>query len=210
MSGTNRKFSVMWANNTAFTRSMSTFRVTLRDPMGDRSEHTAHGGITCGELYLDQVHIKFRPTDTISTGEPPFFAPREFIKEDDSTMHWRAETMELYVAITPGVRYSMFTQRAQTEYVDESENGTVVQPNRTLQYSSALYLTPGIGMDGDNFWNRTYRPLRDIPVAYDLNVVSELTIELLWPLLQGDDRVASWQVPDYRILSVICDFSLRV
>lgn len=205
---TSRKFSVMWTNNTDMTRGMSTFRVTLRDPLGERSDHPAHGGITCEELYLDQVHIKFRPTGSISTGEPPFFAPREFIPGDSPDLHWRAETMELYVALTPGVRYSMYTQRAQTDAVDETE-GFVVQPNRTLQYSSALYLTPSVGIDGDNFWNRTYRPLRDIPVAYDLHMVSEMTIELLWPLLQGDDRMVSWRVPDYRIISVICDFSLR-
>lgn len=206
---TSKKFSVMWANNVQSTRDMGTFRVTLRDPLGERSDHPAHGGITCDELYLDQVHIKFRPSGTISTGEAPFFTPREFIPGDSPDYHWRAETMELYVAISPGVRYTMYTQRAQTEYVDETESGMVVQPNRTLQYSSALYLTPSIGIDGDNFWNRTYRPLRDIPVAYDLHMVSELTIELLWPLLQGDDRVKSWRVPDYRIENVICDFSLR-
>jgi hypothetical protein len=64
-------------------------------------------------------------------------------------------------------------------------------------------------MDGDTFWNRTFRPLREIPLAYDLHMVSELTIELLWPVLQGNDRMMSWRVPDYRIENVICDFYLR-
>ena len=195
-----QKFSVMWSNNDDYTRGMSSFRVTLRDPTGACPTREAHGGITCDELHLDQVHIQFRPTTDIDADE--------FQHGDSDKLTWRAETMELYVGLTPGVRYTLYTQGAQNLDIDKSD-GTVVQPGRSLQYSCALALAPYVGGEGENYWCRTYRPLRDIPVAYDLHMVAELRIELLWPFLQGDDRVVSWKVPDYRISRVICDFSLR-
>lgn len=193
-----RKFSVMWNNTPEYTRNMSSIRVTLRDPLGDPLDGHSRGGITCDELFLDQVHIKFRPSDDITT-----FAPG-----DAADLYWRTETMELYVATTPGQRFNLYAHRAQSMDVDHRD-GTVAQPHRSLQYSSALFLSPAIGGDDENYWNRTYRPLRDIPVALDLHMVSEMTIDLLWPILQGDDRAVSTRVPDYRILLVICDFSTR-
>ena len=194
-----RKFSVMWSNNLTNTRPMSEFRVTLRDAIGETVQQGTHGGITCDQLHLDQVHIQFRPTGDITADE--------FIAGDSSTLHWRPETMELYVQTTPGVRHSMFTQAVQN--ADGVSDGTLVQPHRSLQYSSAMFLTGYAGNEAEDYWLRTYRPLRDLPVAYELRTVSELTIELLWPLLQGDSRVAANRIPDYRIWKVVCDFSMR-
>ena len=81
-------------------------------------------------------------------------------------------------------------------------------PNHSLTYSASLQVTPYTGLPEEDVWCRTYRPLRDIPVANDLVDCSELQLDLLWPLLQGDPiNTVWWAVPDYRMLRVTCDFS---
>ena len=190
------KFSVMWANNATHTRpGMSSFRATLRDPLGPHID----GGIGGRAVHLDQVHVQFRPSTSIAAGE--------FQAGDGPQFDWRAETQTLYVRTTPGARHTLYTRSAQA---DASET-TVRCPHRPLVYSGALHAVPQMAGDQD-LWCRTYRPLRDLPVVEGDAVeqgLSELGIKLLWPLLQDDTQAAATYVPDYRMLRVLCDFSVR-
>lgn len=194
------RFSMLWVNDpTTYRRPMSSCRMTLRDAGGDAVGQSA-GGLTCSALYLDQVHVQFRPEKDIQ--------PSEFQNGDDATKPWLAETMELYVRTSPGRRSVCYTLGA-TEPIHTHDGA--VQPRASLVYTTALHLVPDVGgLSGENVYCRTYRPLRDLPVATHLDNVSELTVDLLWPLLQADPRTASWYVPNYRILRILCDFTARV
>lgn len=192
------RFSLMWVNDPAtHQRPMSTCRMTLRDAGGDAVGQSA-GGLTCSALYLDQVHIQFRPSEQIAAGE--------FQSGDSADKPWRAETMELYVRTSPGRRSVCYTLGAADPIQEPSG---AVRPHASLVYTAALHLVPDVG-GSEALSCRTYRPLRDLPVATYLDNVSELTVDLLWPLLQADPRTSSWYVPNYRILRVICDFTARV
>lgn len=192
------RFSLMWVNDPdTHQRPMSSVRMTLRDAGGDALGQSA-GGLTCGALHLDQVHIQFRPTQDI--------APGEFQPGDDASRNWRAETLELYVRTSPGRRSVCYTLGAKKPV--QSSDGTVM-PDVSLVYTAALFHVPDVG-GTESTYSRTYRPLRDLPIATHLHGVSELTVDLLWPLLQSDPTNPSWYVPNYRIHRVICDFTARV
>ena len=189
------KFSVMWANNNTHTRpNMSSFQATLRDASAGGS---GDGGVRGRAVHLDQVHVQFRPTTNIT----------QFQTGDSSAYDWRAETQSLCVRTTPGERHTLYTQSAQAN----TTQTTVQHPHRCLTYGAALHSVPQMAGDQD-LWCRTYRPLRDLPVIEGdalLCGLSELQIDLLWPLLQDDARTAASYVPDYRIVRVLCDFSVR-
>lgn len=192
------RFSMMWVNDpTNYQRPMSTCRMTLRDAGGDAWGQST-GGLTCASLHLDQVHIQFRPSSDID--------PTEFVPGDHPDKPWRAETLELYVRTSPGRRSVCYTVGAKQPL--QASDGAV-QPSVSLVYTAALFHVPDLG-GAESLHCRTYRPLRDLPVATNLQNVSELSVDLLWPLLQGDPRAASWYVPNYRIMRVICDFTARV
>lgn len=186
MMSTNNKISVMWTNNATHTRPMSRHRITFRND-----------SLTCRKLHLDQIHIIFRPTTDI--------AATEFIGNDDNTKSWQAETMQLLVRTTPGVHNTLFTVDPNTPAHVEA----ISQPNRSVVYSSALSVVTNNPDSGPAFWCRTYRPVRDLPVAVDLDHVSELGMELFFPVLFGnrDNQVVTY-VPDYRILKVYVEFSI--
>lgn len=187
---TTYQFSVMWNNNETFTRPMSNHIVTLRDGGG----HHNIGGITAKSLHLDQVHVIFRPSDQIT----------QFMNGDDATKNWRVETSQLLVRTNPGNQNILYNTDA-----DPLTSSSVVRdPVRCLMYSSALALVPDT--DGpEDYWCRTYRPVRDLPIAHYLTNVSELSIDLLFPLLFSDKTAPSTFVPNYRILKVLCEFSVN-
>lgn len=192
------KFSLQWVNNTDHTRPMGSARFNLRDSLASQGE----GGLTCGRLHLDQVHIHFRPPGTATS---PVIADDEFTRGDNRDLEWVNETLQLYVRITPGERYTLYTSPKETPAYQTSD--TMPHPQRSLVYSAALsagYATSG---DGDDTFCKTYRPIRDLPVLYHASNLSEIQVDLLWPLLQGDPSAAWWGVPEYRILRVICEFS---
>lgn len=192
------RFSLMWVNDsTTHQRPMSSCRMTLRDAGGD-AQGQSPGGLTCGALYLDQVHIQFRPSEEIAAGE--------FQPGDSADKSWRAETMELYVRTSPGRRSVCYVLGAQDPVQDAHGS---VRPHVSLVYTAALHLVPDVG-GSEGLSCRSYRPLRDLPIATNLQNVSELTVDLLWPLLQADPRTATWYVPNYRILRVVCDFTARI
>lgn len=188
------KFSVMWSNNTTYTRrGMSKQTFTMRDTIGSGMD----GGLGGRALHLDQVHIWFRPSSTIAAGE--------FVTGDTSNYNWRVETYQLLVRVSPGQRFTYYCIETGT---DGGSLQTSRRPERNVIYSAALSVTPDVEGTED-YWCRTYRPIRDIPVTTDLCGVSELTVELLFPMLfqaMGDTDQTS--VPDYRILRVVCEFSL--
>lgn len=192
------RFSMMWANDpVTHQRPMSSCRMVLRDAGGDAAGQS-HGGLTCSALYLDQVHIQFRPSNQI--------APGEFQGTDSADKSWRAETFELFVRTSPGRRSVCYTLGANKPI--QQSDGSVI-PDISLVYTAALYHVPDVG-GSESLHSRTYRPLRDLPVATHLQNVSELTVDLLWPLLQANPQFPSWYVPNYRIERVICDFTARI
>ena len=143
-------------------------------------------GLSCKKLHLDQVHIIFRPTSDIPTNI--------FVTGDDATKTWRAETSQLYVRTNPGNEFPVFHQD---------------MGKRPLTYSQALTLTPDV--DGsEDYWCRTYRPLRDTPIWQGLNACTEIDIQLMFPILSQDSRSTLEQIPSYRILKVICHFSAEL
>lgn len=190
----------MWSNNATYTRKgMSKQRVTLRDILGNANESL--GGLQGKALHLDQVHIWFRPTANIQTSE--------FTTGDADTKNWRVETYQLLVRLIPGERFVMYCVEAGTDGGDAIGSK---RPERTIVYSAALTECPDVEGTED-YWCRTFRPIRDIPVSRDLNGVSEMSIELLFPLLFQSTSINDTippltQVPDYRILRVLCEFSL--
>lgn len=185
------KFSLQWVNQSDNKRPMSTARFNLRDAL------TAYGlsGLTCRHLHLDQVHIQFRPSK-LADGTANI-QDAEFRTGDSRNYDWTNETLQLYVRLTPGEEFVLYTIPA---YSPSAE--------RSLVYSSALTAAHSTSATVPDAYCRTYRPIRDLPVLNDVHLLSELKVDLLWPLLQGDpDKTVWWSVPDYRILRVICEFS---
>lgn len=185
-------FSVMWQNNTNHNRPMSTHTFRLRDlglPLYD--------GVT---VHVDQVTVIFRPTS--GTGA---IGATEYVAPDSSAFPWHTETDQLMLRCTPGVRHTL--------YVGDDPSVTLgggdVQPvQRACTYSAALAVTPGSPGD-ESYWVRVYRPVRDMPVVQDASNLSEWTLELFFPFLMGDQRMNRNSVPDYRILKVLCEFSVH-
>lgn len=191
------RFSMMWVNDpVTHQRPMSSCRMTLRDAGGDALGQS-HGGLTCGALYLDQVIVELRPTADI--------APTEYQDGDTNARDFWGPTAQLYVRTSPGRRSVGYTLGAEDPI--QSTDGTV-QPRVSLVYTASL----AVVVDGSgNAHQRTYRPLRDLPIATHLQNVSELTVDLLWPLLQADKtHHPTWYVPNYRIQRVLCDFTAHV
>jgi len=186
----------MWSNNTTYTRKgMSKQTVTLRDALGGSSVNV--NGLTGRALHLDQVHIWFRPSATITS--------TEFVKGDSTDYNWRVETYQLLVRVTPGQRFTYYCIESGT---DGGDTQTSRRPERNVQYSTAMSVTPDVE-GAEDYWCRTYRPVRDMPVTTDLNEVSQLTIELIFPMLfQAIGDTSQTSIPDYRVLRVVCEFSL--
>lgn len=187
------KFSLQWVNTSDKKRPMCSVRFSLRDALSEHGE----GGLTCRQLFLDQVHIHFRPSDAIAT--------EEYMPGDKKDLEWVTETLQLYVRLSPGARHTLYTSGVPLIEVDPS---TVPHPQRSLVYSTALSAAHATSADGDDSFCRTYRPVRDLPVLEYASRLSDLQVDLLWPLLQGNPTgTAWWSVPDYRINRVICEFS---
>lgn len=188
------KFSIQWVNDpTDHQRTMTRHTVMLR-----RGHTTHHGiaGMTCRELYLDQVYIVFRPTSQITAGE--------FVAPDANDMNWHAETDQLLVNTDPGFKFPLYSVGGDTE----DHIHTAHHPVTVSSYSAALAVTPTSEDPAEGYWCRTYRPIRDQPVAIHLKDVSQLDIELLFPLLLDNSvNPTLRQVPNYRILRVLCEFS---
>lgn len=190
------KFSIIWANNVTRTRPMSRYRVTLRDVMQmHASQHVLEDGRTA-TLHLDQVQIVFRPSSDIGS--------TEFWANDNTDKTWRVETYQLMVRTHPGVTNTLYVTQPGAPDVEV----TAKQPLRAVHYSTALSLVPNV--DGnEDYWVRTYRPIRDTPVAYQVEAMNELEVELFFPLILGDNTAPYDRVPDYRILKVYCEFSIN-
>lgn len=187
------KFSIQWINDpTDHRRNMSQHTVMLR-----RGHSTHHGypGMSCKELYLDQVYIVFRPVNQIGAGE--------FVAPDNNTYHFHVETDQLLVNTDPGFKYPLYSVGGDTaDHVNTSYN-----PVSLASYSCAMTVTPN-AEGTEDYWCRTYRPVRDMPIAANIHDVNQINIELLFPLLLGNGNNPSIrQVPNYRIMRVLCEFS---
>jgi hypothetical protein len=189
----NFKFALMWSNDaTLHNQSMSQRTCTLRD-VGGRG-----GPLTCRELHLDHVQIVFRPTTDIGA--------LEFQSGDSALYTWRVETSQLMIRTKPGQQHTLFTLGLNRA----NDKGPVSnrEPNRSVVYSQALSLAPDV-QGTEDYWARTYRPMRDLPIAVNLQNVSELDIQLIFPLLFDDALAPTASVPDYRILKVYLEFSVN-
>lgn len=188
------KFSIQWSNDTTdYKQPMSSRRVMLRRNM---RTHEAYQGLACRELYLDQVYIVFRPSNTITASE--------FVAPDAATFDWHSETDQLMVRIHPGFEYPFHNINGNTnpDHVVTSHN-----PDQVLAYSTTMCVKEsGTKNTDDHYWCRTYRPVRDAPVSGPLLDTSELQIDLLFPILQNSSNNQK-TIPNYRILSVLCDFT---
>ena len=196
-----QQFALLWSNNASHTRSMTKHRVTLRG-LGSGGDPCGGCGLTARHIHLDQVHIIFRPNADIG--------PSEFATGDDNAKTWRAETSHLFVRTMPGEQHLLFSSGTQDGVPGEStltSPSTTREPTRSLVYSAALSLVPDVEGNED-YWCRTYRPVRDVPIANYVMNVSEMAIELMFPLLYNDSQVPLVDVPNYRILKVLCEFSV--
>ena len=155
-------------------------------------------------VHLDQVFIVFRPSKAIGANE--------FQGTDRNTISLRVETMNLLVRLEPGEKHVMYMENANNPFPTMYPGDTVDASTayRATTYSSALALTPDV--DGnEDYWARTYRPIRDLPVLKGHEGdLSEITIELIFPMLLADTRAVFQEIPNYRILSVYCEFSVRL
>lgn len=174
---------------------MSRYRATLRDVMQmHSSQHLlSDGRLAC--LHLDQVQIVFRPSSDINVGE--------FVTGDSLDKTWRVETYQLMVRTHPGVCHTLYV----TSPTDEVAT-TAKQPTRAVHYSASMSLIPNVEGNED-YWVRTYRSVRDMPVAYQVDQMNEIEIELLFPLILADSNSPLDRIPDYRILKVYCEFSIN-
>ena len=187
------KFSLQWINSgTSRNRPMNSVRFNIRDVQG------LGEGLTCEALHVDQLHIIFVPSNSPAlTGL--------FRSGDGINVRWRAEAQLVNVRLTPGERYVLATRG--TTAPSTVNDTTVVAPQLSAAYSASFCNTPYTGAPQEEFWCRSYRPVRDLPAARHLQGVSQLQIDLLWPLLQGNPEAIHWAIPDYRIDRVVVDFS---
>lgn len=193
------KFSVLWSNNTDHTRPMSRHTFRLRDlglPLYDN--------VT---VHVDQVNIIFRPNTAIG--------PDEYVAPDTDKLTWHAETDNLLLRCTPGVRHPLYvgddpaTGSAGNPVAHTRDDGhDTGHVQRVCTYSAALATTWNQVGD-ESYWCRSYRPIRDLPVLVGGSNLSEWTLELIFPFLLGDSQMARTSVPDYRIQKVYVEFSVR-
>ena len=186
------KFSIMWANNAAMNRPMSRHTFRLRD--------LGHIFLTKKDaVHLDHVYILFTPLNNLTNAQ--------FIPPDSRDLTLRGETMQLMVRTTPGVRHMFFTERSDDKVMGEFDQVDVT--TKATTYSSSLSITPDVEGTED-YWCRTYRPIRDLPVIQDYEGdLTQLTIEFIWPIMLSNHRTVFQQIPDYRIYQVIVEFSIR-
>lgn len=201
---TTGKFSLQWVNTSDFKRPMSSMRFNLRDAMVGGS---GESGLTCGRLHLDQVHVQFRPSKKADGSVN--ITDAELRPGDSRDYDWTTETLQLYVRITPGERHTLYTSGPTTNgSTSDFGNSMVPHPQRSLVYSVALGAAHSTAATTSDAHCRSYRPIRDLPVLRDSTGLTDIQIDLFWPLLQGDHTNAVWwSVPDYRILRVLCEFS---
>lgn len=186
------KFSLQWIQqNPERTRSMNSVSFNIRDVQTAGSQ-----GLTCEGLHLDQLHIWFTPNTA-----PELVGL--FQGTDNDTRTWRADTKIVQVRASPGERYTMLTRTRASP-----DDRTVTHPETQQVYSVALHDTAYSGGTNDDYWCRTYAPSRDSPIARNLCGVSEIQLELLWPLCQGTPNETPFPtVPEYRIERVLAEFS---
>lgn len=179
------QFTVLWSNDNTHNRPMLQHSITLRDGCPS-------GGLYCGSLFLDQVFVLFRPNGDIAAGE--------LVAGDTANYNWRAETSQLLIKTKPGFSHVLYNVKPSAAM------STGITPVRQILYSNAYALNQNME-NVEDYWCRTYRPVRDTPVAIDLRNVSDLSIELIFPLLM--DNPVLQTLPNYRILSVMCEFSYQ-
>lgn len=185
------KFALQWIQqDPTRNRSMNTVRFNVRE-----IQCAGGQGLTCEGLHLDRLLVWYIPNDNAKL-------VGLFQGADTNLKTWRAETKIVNVCVTPGERYTLLTRSKTSD-----DGATVTHPTTHLTYSGSLHETPYTGGLTEDYWCRTYTASRDSPVARNLNQVTELQLDLLWPLLQGDADAPFPFVPEYRLERVLAEFS---
>lgn len=187
------KFSLQWIQrNPERSQSMNSVSFNVRDVQTNGGQ-----GLTCEALYLDQLHVWYTPHDSTRL-------VGKFQGTDDNTKTWRTESNIVHVRVTPGERYTLLTRPSTS-----TDNEMVTQPVQHQVYSVSLHDTPYTGGTNEDYWSRTYAPHRDSPVSRNLFCVSEIQLDLLWPLMQGmtASEIPFPYMPGYRIERVLAEFS---
>lgn len=141
-------------------------------------------GLTCRNLYIDQITILYREPGTIT----------QFAQDDNSTYTFDAETENLHVLVTPGDRYQAWAHR-----IGENDFKPV------YAYSGVFARIPS-----SSTYLKSYRPVRDLPVARNLHNVSNLHFHLEFPVMSMfNSTLKTRDFPDYRVKYVIIELSIE-
>jgi hypothetical protein len=180
-------FTLLWNNRMqTMDRTMNQHRFQIRDLLpGDQDS-------TLWDLHLDQMIVTFNTPEQMPSGWV-YPAPDALTRDFDTVLS------ECMVAFSPcGASHVLYV-----------ENGAQMGPDAWNVISPLRYSMALVQSNTDPV-KRIYRPIREAAVALGLPMVQgsmpPVSIEVLWPQLQGSDLVS---VPDYRIRQIICNFSCR-
>lgn len=175
----------MWKNSDQFDKTDMVRHPILLRGVGDAGLR----GLTCSNLYIDQITIVFR--------DPASMNPSEFWPGDSALYTWNIETQTLQVGVNPGLENGTWTQQSEP----------VTRLERAFTYSGS-YTQHGLGqLTLENYYIKIYRPNRDLPVATNLQNVGNFILHLQFPLIYLDTKTFRVDIPDNRIQYVVVEFS---
>lgn len=173
-------FTVMWCNHPTNYDLPMVQHTAVLRGIGSGGIH----GLTCRNLYIDQITVMYREPTSIT----------QFAQDDISAYTFDTETDNLHVMLTPGDRYQAWAHRL-------GEND--FKPVYT--YSGVFVRIPS-----SSTYLKSYRPVRDLPVARNLHNVSNFQFHLQFPVLSMfNNSMKTRDFPDYRIKYVIIEFSVE-
>lgn len=168
------KFSFLWSNRPDGTDKM--LNKVLRLPAGT---------LTCKQLFIDRVTVVMKPTEAILRFDPP----------DHPNATWRAETFNMLVRLNGAAGQN------NPLYVFRQGASTQQYPSQISNYGQSFVIDSDVEGDHDR-WCLMYKPIRDHPIALDVNQMAEFDINIFFPL-------HGMNLPDYRIDSVLMEFSYQ-
>lgn len=175
------RFVLMWANDPAYSKTDMVKHTSVIRELGAQGLH----GLTCRQLYVDQVTIVFRNANKIPSVQ--------FWPGDSAAYALDVETQNLQLVLRPGLIHPV--------YVDQK---SVRLDQQHYVYSSSLALHNNATVV-DGYTMKVYRPIRDVPVATQYHNVGQLELELVFPILRMGGIFA--QIPDNRVAYVIVEFA---
>lgn len=166
------KFAFSWSNNANGDAKMQS--KTLRLPSGT---------LTCKELFVDRISMVMKPNAAILRFDSP----------DHPNATWKAETQLLYLRLAGN------STAQHPVYVYRDGADTQNYPSQMSNYSQSFTIESDVQGDQD-YWATAYKPIRDYPIATDVNQMSEIDLTILFPMF-------GMNLPDYRVDTVLIEFS---